>query len=225
MAFRMEVTGMDELLRKMEKLGEKGKAAASMALYEGARVTADAVGQAVNGIAIMIVVVVFLTRFVPGMNALLTEKRLQDLGNFLMAFMLFWAYLSISQLMIIWSNNTVETSGYYVDRITGAWEPVAIAITVIGFFAPFVILFSRWVKRKRLVLALVALWAIAVRMLDVYWIIIPSFARDMPEFRWLDIILLLGMGGLWVGYFLHRLASRPILTSNDPRLKEAAGGH
>lgn len=51
MAFRMEVTGMDELLRKMEKLGEKGQAAASMALYEGARVTADAVGQAVNGIA------------------------------------------------------------------------------------------------------------------------------------------------------------------------------
>ena len=51
MAFRMEVTGMDELLRKMEKLGEKGQAAASLALYEGARVTADAVGQAVNSIA------------------------------------------------------------------------------------------------------------------------------------------------------------------------------
>ena len=51
MAFRLEVTGMDELLRKMDQLGEKGRDCASLALYEGARVAADAVGSAVQGIA------------------------------------------------------------------------------------------------------------------------------------------------------------------------------
>lgn len=182
-------------------------------------------GHAITGTAVIILAVVFMARFNRRVDALLTEKRLQDLGNFLMAFLLFWAYLSISQLMIIWSNNTVETSGYYVARITGAWEPVAIAITVIGFFGPFVILFSRWVKRKRLALALVALWVIGVRMLDLYWIIIPSFERMVPEFRWVDVIMVLGMGGVWAGYYLHRLASRPLLPANDPRLKEAGNGH
>ena len=51
MAYRMEVTGMAELIQKMDKLGEKGQAAASLALYEGARVVADAVSSAVHGIA------------------------------------------------------------------------------------------------------------------------------------------------------------------------------
>ncbi len=51
MAFSMEVSGMDELLRRMDKLGDKAKDAASVALYEGAAVAADAVRQAVNGIA------------------------------------------------------------------------------------------------------------------------------------------------------------------------------
>ena len=51
MAFRMEVTGVADLIQKMDKIGEKGRDCASIALYEGARVTADAVGGAVQGIA------------------------------------------------------------------------------------------------------------------------------------------------------------------------------
>ncbi len=50
MAFTMEVSGMDELLRKMDKLGEKAQGAAARALYEGAGVAADAVTQAVQSI-------------------------------------------------------------------------------------------------------------------------------------------------------------------------------
>ena len=52
MAFRMEVTGVADLIQKMDKIGEKGRDCASLALYEGARVTADAVGGAVQGIAV-----------------------------------------------------------------------------------------------------------------------------------------------------------------------------
>lgn len=51
MAFSIEVSGMDELLHKMDKLGEKARGAASAALYEGAGVAADKVSSAVQGIA------------------------------------------------------------------------------------------------------------------------------------------------------------------------------
>ena len=50
MAFRMDVTGMGELIRKLDQLGEKAQDVASLALYEGARVVADAVSSAVQGI-------------------------------------------------------------------------------------------------------------------------------------------------------------------------------
>lgn len=51
MAYQMHVEGLKEQLKMIEQLGEEGKIAASRALYEGARVVADAVDQAVHGIA------------------------------------------------------------------------------------------------------------------------------------------------------------------------------
>ena len=51
MAFSMDVTGMDELEKKLGQLGEKGKQIAALALYEGAGVVADQVSAAVRGIA------------------------------------------------------------------------------------------------------------------------------------------------------------------------------
>lgn len=51
MAFKFEVTGLDELLQTMSKLPDNGADVAALALYEGAAVMADAVSQAVQGIA------------------------------------------------------------------------------------------------------------------------------------------------------------------------------
>lgn len=52
MPFTMDVSGMDELEKRLGQLEtEKAQGIAAVALYEGARVTADAVGQAVQGIA------------------------------------------------------------------------------------------------------------------------------------------------------------------------------
>ena len=52
MPFTMDVSGMDELEKRLGQLEtEKAQGIAAVALSEGARVTADAVGQAVQGIA------------------------------------------------------------------------------------------------------------------------------------------------------------------------------
>ena len=51
MPFSIQWEGADELLRKMDKLPEKAAKVAAEALYEGAGVMADAVSQAVHGIA------------------------------------------------------------------------------------------------------------------------------------------------------------------------------
>ena len=51
MAFTMQTSGMAELTKRLEKLGEKAQGAASLALYEGAGMMADEVSRAVHGIA------------------------------------------------------------------------------------------------------------------------------------------------------------------------------
>ena len=51
MSFSIQVTGMEELLQKMDQLPGKAEGVAAEALYEGAGVMADAVSRAVHGIA------------------------------------------------------------------------------------------------------------------------------------------------------------------------------
>lgn len=52
MAYNIQVTGMEELLKKLDKLPEKADKVAAEALYEGAGVVADSVSRAVQGIAV-----------------------------------------------------------------------------------------------------------------------------------------------------------------------------
>lgn len=51
MSFSFQVTGLDEILAKMDQLPKQAARVAALALYEGAGVMADSVGQAVQGIA------------------------------------------------------------------------------------------------------------------------------------------------------------------------------
>ena len=50
-AWTMKTKGMDDLIRQMEKVGEKAAGAAAQGLFKGAGVVADSVSAAVNGIA------------------------------------------------------------------------------------------------------------------------------------------------------------------------------
>ena len=178
------------------------------------------ISQAITGMAFIIIVMSLLSRKLPQIDALLTGKRLQDYGNFLMAFTMFWAYTSFSQLIILWSNNVVETASWYVLRLGTGWNIVAGSLLVFGFFAPFLILFSRWVKRKKLTLSLVAVWAIVVQITNIFWFIVPTFARTGIQITTLDITIFIGIGGLWLWVFAHALAARPIIPLNDPRISQ-----
>lgn len=176
------------------------------------------IGQAISAVCLVIFVMVGLAAVNPKVNELLTAKRLQDLGNFLMAFTMFWAYASFAQLIILWSNNIVETNPYYVLRFSPGWRAVGLFLIFFGFAAPFAILFSRWVKRKRRALVMVAIWAIFIRLLDVYFIVVPNYGREGFPLHLLDVLLLVGIGGIWLGAFALLLGSRPVLPLHDPRL-------
>ncbi len=182
------------------------------------------IGQAISAMCLIIFTMVFLANNDEEIDELLNSKRLQDLGNFLMAFTLFWAYTSFSQLIIIWSNNIIETNPYYVLRFNAAWQGVGYFLLLFGFFAPFAILFSRWVKRKRRALVAVAIWAVLVRLIDLFYILIPNFEREGFPLQISDVALMLGFGGIWIAVFAFMLKRNPLLPKNDPRLRHAPTG-
>ena len=179
------------------------------------------ISQAITAVAFTILVMVFVSGRNARVDALLTEKRLQDLGNFLMAFLMFWAYVSFSQLIIQWSGNISELAPWYVARLGPGWSGLSAFMLVFGFVAPFLILFSRWVKRKRAALATVAAWALVVQLLNTVYFLVPTYGRDGFPVTVTDLALVVGIGGIWVFFYLRRLGARPIVPLHDPRLKGA----
>jgi len=175
--------------------------------------------QTISTLSLAIISLVYIARTESVVDELLTTKRLQDLGNFLMAYVIFWAYVNFAQLIIIWSNNIVETNTWYVERFAEPWKSVSLFLLFFGFFATLAILISRWVKRNRMALSIVSVWAFIVQLVYTYYVIIPAFERTGFVFHWLDLALLLGIGGIWIVSYIFQLKSRPIVPINDPRLE------
>lgn len=181
--------------------------------------------QVISALAAVILVMVNLARVNPTIDKLLTPKRLQDLGNLLMAVTMFWAYTQISQLIIQWSNNVVETATWYTLRLGPDWVGMSAFLLFFGFFAPFMILFSRWVKRTRRALSIVAVWALVVQCLNYYWFLVPAYGRSGFQVTVLDVLLLVGLGGIWVAVYARSLAARNVVPANDPRLLKVVEHH
>jgi hypothetical protein len=146
--------------------------------------------------------------------------RFHDLGNFLLALVMLWAYMGFSQYLVVWSENLQEEIPWYVKRITGGWEFVAVLLIVCQFALPFVLLLSRSTKRRPQVLAAIALWILAMRWIDLLWLVAPAFHPGRFYLHWLDFAALAGIGGIWIAAFLYYLGQSALLPLRDPRFVE-----
>ena len=180
-------------------------------------------GQLISSMAFMIAVVVLLSRAEP-FAGILQKRHLHDLGKLLLAFVMLWAYFDFSQLLIIWSGNQPEEISFYRTRLYGEWGVVGVLVLVFHFFVPFFLLLSQDVKRNAKVLPKIALWLILMRLVDLFWMTRPEFtSRAVPT--WLDLVLPVALGGLWLGFFAFNLKQCPLLPLGDPKLQEAIEHH
>ncbi|MBM3814162.1 MAG: hypothetical protein FJW20_21260 [Acidimicrobiia bacterium] len=179
------------------------------------------VGGALTAMSFVIVVMSRLVRSEP-MAALMKPNHFHDLGNLMFAFVMLWAYVSFSQYLIIWSGNLPEEIPWYLHRFHGAWGYVAVALLLFHFALPFVLLLLRTIKRKAQVLAAVAIGMLIMRLVDMAWVVTPSFHGEHISLHWMDVTAPVGIGGLWVAFFLTQL-SRRTLEPVEAHLLE--GGH
>ncbi len=182
------------------------------------------VGQVLQTFAFVIAVIVLLSRR-PPFAGLLTTQHFHDLGNLMLAFTCLWAYLSFSQFLIIWSGNLPEEIPWYMRRLYGGWGAVAVLLVLFHFFVPFVILLQRIVKRDPSLLQKVALWMIVIRLIDVFWVVMPAFSQKEYNghgfaISWMDFAAPLGLGGLWIAAYIWNLKKYPLVPVGDPRLPD-----
>ena len=178
------------------------------------------VGQGLATLAFAVVVVGMLAPHKP-LSEIVTSKQFHDLGNLLLAFVMFWAYISFSQFLIMWSGNLPEEIPWYVHRLHGGWQWIAMAILIFQFALPFVLLLSRQIKKRAEFLTKVALAIVFMRFVDLFWIVAPNFHPHGIFIHWMDVLAPIGIGGIWIAVFIWQLKGRPLLPLHDPRLQEA----
>jgi hypothetical protein len=179
-------------------------------------------GQGLSALAFLIVVLVWLSRR-PPLDRIVVPAHFHDLGNLMLAFVMLWAYFSFSQYLIIWSGNLPAEIAWYLHRLQTGWRPVGITLIVAHFVAPFIVLLSRQVKRHPDLLMKVAIFVLLVRLVDLFWLIAPEFHQHGIAVSWLDALLPLAMGAIWVACFIWQLRGRAILPVHDPEFDEALG--
>ena len=187
-----------------------------------------AVGWALSCFCFSVALLAVLANKAP-MNRVLGSKHFHDIGKLMLALVMVWAYFNFSQFLIIWSGNLPEETRWYLTRMEGTWAYIGILLLVFHFAFPFLVLLNRDVKRNAKWLAMVAIFILFLRLVDMFYMIGPSplignggaetdFATS---FSWLYLVAPLGVGGIWLWYFFDQLSKRPLVPINDPYLESA----
>ncbi len=150
-----------------------------------------------------------------------TVEHYHDLGKFLFAFTVFWAYIAFSQYMLIWYGNIPEETEWYLKRQTGAWAWVSLALIIGHFVIPFLLLISRYVKRRPMLLAGVGVYMVLMTWLDIYWLVMPEFSPGVAPFGLIDALCFVGMTGVYSFVFALKLRRQALIPVGDPRLHES----
>jgi len=191
-------------------------------------------GQAVSAFALSVITAVLLARYSGSFN-ILSTSRLHDLGNFLLAFVMFWSYVSFMQFLIIWSANLPEETPWYLARSVGGWQVLVGLLMIVHFLLPFLVLLARQVKRHPRRLVAVAVLLLVMRLFDITWHIMPAFVPSLigpieePGFHtvrpapigtsvlamWPLLITIPAIGGLWLALFAQRLSVRGLIPVHE----------
>jgi hypothetical protein len=178
-------------------------------------------GAVLSALTVAVALAALLARR-PPLAGVITAAHLHDLGKLLLAFVMLWAYFAFSQFLIIWSGNLPEETPWYLARLRGGWQWVALGLVVFHFVLPFLLLLSREVKRRAGTLLLVALGLLAMRFVDVFWLVAPAFRPAALGVHVLDVATAVAVGGVWLATFVGGLAGRPLVPLRDPSLPEVS---
>lgn len=159
------------------------------------------------------------------LKGLVDDNHLHDMGKFLFAFTVFWAYIAFSQFMLIWYANLPEETIFFMPRVNHGWVYVSVALILFKFIVPFLALLPKWAKRTPAHLAAVSVLILVMQYVDIYWLVYPNLNEEHPVFGLPEIGIFLGFGGLFIFVVSGFLSKHSIVPLKDPRRHESMHHH
>lgn len=170
--------------------------------------------------AILILMVLFL-QSQGFLKNTITQAHIYDLGAWLFAFTVFYAYIAFSQFLLIYYANLPEETIWFYRRLEGGFQYIAYGMLLFRFALPFLVLLNREQKHRRGVLRFVAIVVVVMHFLEIYWIAMPAMHSEEAHglsFSWMDITTFLGLGGIFFWLFFRTFQKNSMIPENDPKL-------
>jgi hypothetical protein len=182
----------------------------------------------VAGIALITLFVVFMKN--NNYLELVNHEHLHDLGKFMFAFSIFWAYLWFSQFMLIWYSNQPEETIYFIKRIgnhakTSPYKGLFWFMFIINFLAPLLILMRRGAKRNYATVTFMSILILFGHWLDFYQMVFPGISPNHAPTMLYDFGVALGFVGLIMFVTGRTMSKFPLATRNHPFIKESVIHH
>lgn len=181
-------------------------------------------GAAFSGSALTVLILAVL-RGKGKLEGVVTHEHFHDLGKLMFSFTVFWAYIAFSQYFLIWYSNIPEETAFFLYR-SNYWAWLGILLMLGHFIVPFLIIIFRGVKQNPRLLGAMAVWAIFIHIMDIYWIVRPMVYSQMPDpphgplVGLTDVLGITGVVAIFAGYLIVRIPSRELVGVGDPYLVE-----
>ncbi len=161
-------------------------------------------------------------------KGIVTEDHLHDLGKLMFGFSVFWAYIWVSQYLLIWYSNIPEETEYYLLRGHHGFKPFFWVTLFFNFIFPFFALMTRAAKRNKKRLKLVAVVLILGHWIDLYVMIAPKVFEHHHGHAAIGLTEI----GMFIGYFslfifvvFRALSKVNLIAKADPYLEEGVNLH
>jgi hypothetical protein len=153
---------------------------------------------------------------------MVNENHLHDLGKFVFAFSVFWAYIWFSQFLLIYYANIPEETIYFLERLQSPTYGKFIFINLfLNFFFPFLALMTRDAKRKTIILKIVCYAVIVGHWLDFWLMITPGTLKEHGSLGLLEIGLALIYVAAFAFTIANTLTKAPLIAKNHPMMQES----
>lgn len=161
------------------------------------------------------------------------ENHIHDLGKFMWGHTIFWAYIGVSQFLLIWYAHLPEETIFYHKRMYteamnyNAWAYVSLLLIFVRFILPFFLIIKREPKRKLGYMAAVSVLILIGQVLDMYWIAYPTLSHGghFVMFSWYELGPLMLLAGAYIFVIGKAISRASLVPTKDPRLEECLHWH
>ncbi len=150
------------------------------------------------------------------LRSALTVKVVHDVANLLLGFTCFWTYATFMEYIITWTGNLPHEVSWFSDRSSAGWKAFAVMLVLVHFGIPLFCLIFTAISKNLGRLARVAALLIVAHFLQAIWWVQPAFGTHF-HIAWTSLVLIPGLGAIWVAAFARNLAAAPLLVEASPQ--------